>query len=88
MEGNMYHVYILQSKKNHSYYIGHTQDIQIRINRHNEGYVRSTKSGRPWVLVYQELYKSKSAAYKREMQIKSFKGGNAFQALLPKNMPS
>ncbi|PIY92779.1 MAG: endonuclease, partial [Candidatus Magasanikbacteria bacterium CG_4_10_14_0_8_um_filter_42_12] len=44
--------------------------------------VRSTKSGVPWKLVYTELFNTKSDAYKREMQIKSYKGGNAFRELL------
>ncbi|PIR75637.1 MAG: endonuclease [Candidatus Magasanikbacteria bacterium CG_4_9_14_0_2_um_filter_42_11] len=78
----MYYVYILQSTVTDRYYVGHTQDIQNRLDRHNKKRVRSTKSGVPWKLVYTELFNTKSDAYKREMQIKSYKGGNAFRELL------
>ena len=78
----MYYVYILQSTVTNRYYVGHTQDIQNRLDRHNKKRVRSTKSGVPWKLVYTELFNTKSDAYKREMQIKSYKGGNAFRELL------
>ena len=78
----MYYVYILQSTVTDRYYVGHTQDIQNRLDRHNKKRVRSTKSGVPWKLVYTELFNTKSDAYKREMQIKSYKGGNAFLELL------
>ena len=75
-------MYILQSTVTNRYYVGHTQDIQNRLDRHNKKRVRSTKSGVPWKLVYTELFNTKSDAYKREMQIKSYKGGNAFRELL------
>ena len=63
----MYQVYILQSSKNNKYYIGHTKDINARIERHNRGLVRSTESSLPWKVVYLEEYSSKQEAYKREL---------------------
>ena len=36
----------------------------------------------PWKIVYTETFKTKSEAYKRELQIKSYKGGNAFKKLI------
>lgn len=30
------------------YYVGSTQDIDLRIERHNSGTTRSTKAGVPW----------------------------------------
>ena len=77
----MYSVYILQSQKNHSYYIGHAKDLDVRLKRHNGGKVTSTKSRRPWIVVYRESYNTKQEAYKRERQIKSYKGGEAFKKL-------
>ncbi|PIY92643.1 MAG: endonuclease, partial [Candidatus Magasanikbacteria bacterium CG_4_10_14_0_8_um_filter_42_12] len=58
----MYYVYILQSTVTDRYYVGHTQDIQNRLDRHNKKRVRSTKSGVPWKLVYTELFNTKSDA--------------------------
>ena len=78
----MYLTYILQSQANDHHYIGHTKDIVIRHQRHNNGMVRSTKSARPWHIVYIENFQTKNEAYRRELEIKSYKGGQAFKKLL------
>lgn len=80
----MYKVYILKSEKFGRYYIGHTKDLENRIERHNQGKVRSTKAYRFWNLVYSENFENKKEACKREMEIKSFKSGLAFKSLLKK----
>ena len=66
------------------YYIGHTKNLDKRLKRHNNGLVRATKSGRPWKVIYVEEYKTKQEAYRRELQIKSYKGGEAFKRLINK----
>ena len=38
----------------------------------------------PWSVVYSELFVEQGLAYAREKQIKKYKGGNAFRALLNK----
>ncbi len=43
-------VYIIFSEKFDRFYIGQTNDLEGRIERHNSGYVESTKSFKPWVL--------------------------------------
>ena len=78
----MYTVYILYSKSLSRYYIGHCQNLLIRLTRHNRGLVKSTKSGVPWNIIYTVEYSSKQEAYKREMQIKSYKRGRAFKKLI------
>ena len=78
----MYHVYILRSKSSGRYYIGHTSNLKQRIKDHNRGKVRSTKAYLPWELILYEEYLTKSEAYKREIQIKSYKSGEAFKNLL------
>ncbi len=40
---------------------------------HNLGVTKSTKSGRPWQIVYYEEYESKSEAIKREYIAKEVK---------------
>ena len=77
-----YYVYILQSEKDERYYIGSTSNIEQRLAWHNAGKQRSTKSRIPFVIVHTEEFESKTEALKREKQIKSYKGGNAFKALL------
>ncbi|MEW6652758.1 MAG: hypothetical protein AB1394_04720 [Bacteroidota bacterium] len=44
--------------------------------------VKSTKAYVPWKIVYLEHFESKSEAFKREMQIKRYKSGNAFKKLI------
>lgn len=49
---------------------------------HNNGEVRSTKSGVPWRVVYTEDYNKKSEAVKREIEIKKYKSGIKFKKLV------
>src|SRR3990167_8274650 len=78
----MYTVYILTSQKSGHHYIGTTSNIAERLRHHNSGANRSTRNKGPWSVVYSEEYNNKSDAWKREQQIKSYKGGNAFKKLI------
>jgi len=78
----MFYVYIIRSKKDSSYYIGYTSNLQERMKRHNQGRSKYTKSNVPWYLVYYEEFQTKREALKREKLIKSFKGGEVFKRLL------
>jgi putative endonuclease len=78
----MFTAYILFSKKLGKYYIGSTRDFKTRIRRHNSGRVKFTKYGRPWVLAHKEEFQTRAEAYKREREIKSYKGGLKFKRLL------
>ena len=78
----MYYTYIIQSQTNSKYYTGSCQDIDIRIERHNAGATPSTKSGRPWKLVYSESYETNSDALKREREIKSKKSRKYIEFLI------
>ncbi len=80
----MYIVYILKSLKINRYYIGHCGDLEIRLRRHNKGLVKSTKKFKPWKIIYSEVFDTRSEAYRRELQIKSYKGGEAFKRLIRK----
>ena len=66
-------VYILQSEKNNSYYIGSTIDINRRLLEHNSGKVTSTKRYLPFQLMLKQEYSSIEAAQKVERKLKSFK---------------
>ncbi len=69
----IFSVYILYSESLDSYYIGSTKDIDRRLREHNRGKSTYTKRGMPWNLVYNENYETKSEAYKRELELKSWK---------------
>ena len=77
----MYYVYIIQSEKDGSFYIGHTRDLEERVKRHNQGRSKYTKSKLPWTLVYYEKVQTKAKAVQREKLIKSYKGGREFKKL-------
>jgi len=67
----MYYVYVLKSKIRENWiYVGRSDDLKTRINRHNNGGVKSTKAYRPFVLVYYESYLDKKDASKREIELK------------------
>ncbi len=65
-----FHVYIIQSQKDGSYYVGSTQDLQERLVRQNQGRSKYTKSKRPWELVYFEEQADRSSAINRGKEIK------------------
>lgn len=65
-------VYIVRCSDN-SLYTGYTNNIEARINKHNAGKgAKYTKIRRPVVLVYHEMYETKSEALRREYEIKTF----------------
>ena len=69
-------VYILKSLKDDGFYYGYSTNVETRLNFHNEGLVRSTKSRRPFILHYIEEFSSKSDALRREKFFKSIDGYN------------
>ena len=81
-EGVMFNVYIIKSEKLNTYYVGYTSDLEKRICYHNYGKNKSTKNGIPWKLAYSEIMSDKKSAWLRELQIKSYKGGEAFKKLI------
>ncbi|MBL7175278.1 MAG: GIY-YIG nuclease family protein [Desulfobacteraceae bacterium] len=80
-----YFVYILRSQKDGSYYIGSTQDLDERLERHNQGRSKYTKSKRPWNLMYYEEYPDRSDAVKRENQIKRRKDKDYIESLVKRS---
>lgn len=78
----MYFVYIAKSLKDGGFYIGCTDNLVRRIKEHNSGKTQSLKNRRPLVIVYSEMYNDASEAFKREKQIKSYKGGWAFKKII------
>ena len=66
----MYRVYVLKSEVDSFHYIGHTADLEERLRIHNRGRVRSTKSHRPFKVIYSEEYSTKSEAQTREYFLK------------------
>lgn len=69
----MNYVYILKCKDS-SLYTGYTNNLEKRLNAHNEGKgAKYTKGRRPCKLVYYEEYENKGEALSREHEIKKLK---------------
>jgi putative endonuclease len=69
-----YIVYIPKSELTSTSYVGHTSNLEKRLLEHNNGKSLSTRSKRPWRLVYQEVFKTRSDAMSKEKYYKSVKG--------------
>ena len=69
----MFYTYILKSLKTKGYYIGSTGNLEDRLKRHMQGRSKYTKLILPVELVYFETFESRSDAFKREKEIKSYK---------------
>ncbi|MFN8294791.1 MAG: GIY-YIG nuclease family protein [Chitinophagales bacterium] len=77
----MFYVYILYSDKYDSFYIGYSSDLEKRINQHNNGETKSTKSKIPWRIVYTEEYDNKLEAIRRERFLKAQKNKSFYKKL-------
>ena len=77
-----YFIYILQSLVDGTYYIGSTQDLEARLERHNEGRSKYTKPKRPWKMIYYEEYDRRSNAARREKEIKTRKSRKLIEDLV------
>jgi len=67
-------VYALKSLRRNYIYVGMTQNLDERIRRHNNGYERTTKPYRPFVLIHSEKLNSRIKARAREKYLKSGAG--------------
>jgi len=66
-----FYTYVLRSLKDGDLYVGWTDDLRLRLEKHNKGLVRSTKSRKPFKLVYFEACLSKQKAVSREKSLKT-----------------
>ena len=79
----MFHyVYVLQSKNDKDLYIGYTIDVRGRLKEHNLGHNFSTKSLRPWRLIFYEAYLSGYDAKRREKYLKTSQGARVIRRML------
>ena len=80
----MFVVYVLKSLKDEKHYVGYTKNLERRLEDHNRGKSPSVRDRGPFILVYKENKVSRQEAIRREREIKSYKGGNAFKKLINK----
>jgi len=72
----MFYVYIIKSLVDNKLYIGYSKDLKNRLKEHNSGQNLSTKTRRPFKLIYYEAHLSKEDAEAREEFFKTGWGRN------------
>ena len=71
---NFFHTYVLKSEVDGKNYTGYTNNLNLRFEQHNNGYVESTKNRRPLKIIYFEACLSQNDALKREKYFKTHYG--------------
>ena len=77
-----YYIYILQSLKNKSFYIGYTNNLKKRFREHNNGKNIATKSLRHYKLIHYEAFINQKDAKNREEYLKSGWGWRSIKKML------
>jgi putative endonuclease len=67
-----FYVYIIQSQVDQSYYKGFSENIALRVQRHNASESVYTSNKVPWKLVYVEELQTKTKALMREKALKKY----------------
>ena len=70
----MFYTYILESVQYTDLYVGKTRDLRKRVVEHNRGLNFSTKSKRPWKVIYYEACLNEKDADRREKYLKKTQG--------------
>jgi putative endonuclease len=78
----MYCVYLLYSPFHHRPYVGQTENLDSRLQRHNLRMVPSTKSYAPWVLAWSQEFGTRAEAMRMEKWLKSGVGRVRVKELL------
>ena len=75
-----YRVYVIQNREG-KFYIGLSDDVGRRIDQHNSGASKCTKTKGPWQLVWQREVLSLSDARKLENRLKRQGRGKGFYSI-------
>lgn len=79
----MYYCYILHCSDK-KLYTGYTPDLKLRIQKHERGFVKATKSRRPVKLIHYEAFLEEKDAKQRELYLKGGNGKKELEVLLKK----
>ena len=82
----MHYVYILLSKRDRKLYVGYTNNLRNRLNKHNTGKVLATQNRLPMQLIYYEAHLDKQEARDREKYLKTGWGRNFVITKLAKTL--
>jgi len=77
-------VYLLLSEKDEKTYLGSTDNLERRLDEHNNGKSIATKNRRPLKLIYTEEFETLSGARYREHFLKSRRGRKELKNIFEK----
>ena len=69
----IFYTYIIESLKNHNWYIGHTNNINRRLDEHNSGQNKSTVNKGPWKLIFLMDFETNVEANRFEIKLKKIR---------------
>ncbi len=69
-----YTAYILISRVARKTYVGHTNDLERRLEEHNRGKSLFSKRYKPWEFIYKENFNNETDAIRKEKYLKSAAG--------------
>jgi len=78
----MYYVYILMSMDGNRTYVGSTNDVVRRLEEHNRGKVKSSKSYAPYKIFYKETFNSFREARAKEAYFKTTSGRRELKKII------
>jgi len=76
---HMHYVYILESTKDSSSYIGTTSDLKRRLQEHNSGSSKYSSHKAPFIIIWYCAFQQRQKAYAFETYLKS-SSGHAFRS--------
>ncbi len=79
----MYYLYAISSLVKNYIYVGLTDNLERRIQQHNDGRERTTKPYLPYILIYPETLNNRHEARLREKYWKSGTGKRQLQVQSP-----
>ena len=67
-----YFVYLIISKNKQKYlsYVGYTNNLKKRLDKHNTSKGAKFTRGRKWIIAYSKVYDTKSKAMREEYKLK------------------
>ncbi len=82
----MFYVYCLESEKDEDLHVGYTIDLKKILKEHNQGLNFSTKSHKPWKLIYYEACLNEKDAKRREKYLKTSQGRKVLKLRLKEHL--
>jgi putative endonuclease len=75
-------VYAIKSINRNYIYVGMTNNLDERLNRHNKGWDKTTSSYAPFRLLYEESFDDRASARIKEKYLKSGVGKEFLKSLI------